>query len=254
MPRLIQILSSVIKVSELNGLNVKPHSAVSSSDMIEQLTIRYEVESKDRYCSEWILDREFMVSADASCTVWEFKDQIARMMGLSARYLRLTLPASQGAAAIELEDHLHGQTLKEFALISGTVIRAERRSQPDHEVEKAELLQEKFKKMQLTKEAEAAFKRIFDEYKDPATDLVPVDDAVFMLIRAQRQESSREMLKGSAFLKRSGQGMSQSKWLDSYCDLIEGRKKSGYSQLKSFFVRKDLARLCDVAQEPSFEA
>ena len=55
--RLIRILVSIINITEKRGVTVKPHSALLQGELIERITIRYEVDDVQGFWSSKVLDR-----------------------------------------------------------------------------------------------------------------------------------------------------------------------------------------------------
>ena len=86
------------------------------------------------FYSSKVLDRQFMIEVNSATTVWQFKDQVARIIGLGPNYLKLTL-ADQSSVL----DCMNGTILQDINIKSGDIITAERRSVADY-AEKANLI------------------------------------------------------------------------------------------------------------------
>jgi len=50
------------------------------------------VKNKQSYYGTLKLDRSIVVKLYTSATVWDFKKEVSQMLGLSPKYIKLTLP------------------------------------------------------------------------------------------------------------------------------------------------------------------
>lgn len=63
----------MIKISEKDGLSVKPHNALLQGDMLESIMIKYQVPDVQDYTRK-IDDRKILIDTRTTTTVWEFLD------------------------------------------------------------------------------------------------------------------------------------------------------------------------------------
>ena len=100
-------MESVIRLSEKKGTGgVQPHNAILKGEMLDRIIIRYMVKNKNWYTTTK-LDRTVVVKLFTSATVWEFKKEVSEMIGLSPKYIKLTLPNNT-----VLLNNMHGMTLQ----------------------------------------------------------------------------------------------------------------------------------------------
>ena len=87
--RLVKILQSIIVISEKRGLKVKPHKAVLKGDMLQQIIVKYYVVDVQDYTRK-VVDRQITIEARTTTTVFEFIDQVARMLGQGYKHAKLS--------------------------------------------------------------------------------------------------------------------------------------------------------------------
>lgn len=105
--RIVTILQCVIKISEKKGTGgVQPHNAILKGEMLDRIIIRYMVKNTQNYWGGLKLDRSVVVKLYTSATVWEFKKEVSQILGLSPKYIKLTLPNKE-----LIRDNQHGMTL-----------------------------------------------------------------------------------------------------------------------------------------------
>ena len=76
-------MKAAIAISEKQGVLVLPHQGLKQGDRIDSIVVRFECHSKKQFSyKKKFLDREFTVSADRLATVWQFKQEIARILSL----------------------------------------------------------------------------------------------------------------------------------------------------------------------------
>ena len=162
--RVIRILESVIQISEKKGTGgVQPHNAILKGEMLDRILIRYMVKNKQGFYSGLKLDRSLVVKLFTSATVWEFKKEVSQMLGLSPKYLKLTL------ANKVLRDNMHGVTLQELGLKNGDILTAEKLAVAEDVPEVA--LVDKTTQQLMPRAAEI-FSEWYDLYKDQETNLM----------------------------------------------------------------------------------
>lgn len=92
--RIVRILSILIELSERKGTaGVQPHNAILLGEKLDRIIVRYMVRTKDSgyYYATLKLAKKVTVSAYTSATVWEFKSEVAKMLGLAPKYLKIQL-------------------------------------------------------------------------------------------------------------------------------------------------------------------
>ncbi len=74
---------------------VLSHQAIKHGERIKSITVRFEGIGKNKFGSrKKYIDKEFIVSADSLATLWQFKQEVARVVGL--RPIDLKLSRSNG--------------------------------------------------------------------------------------------------------------------------------------------------------------
>mmetsp|Transcript_394 Transcript_394/g.568 ORF Transcript_394/g.568 Transcript_394/m.568 type:complete len:91 (-) Transcript_394:1313-1585(-) len=87
--------------------------------MLDRIIVRYMVKSKISYYSSAKLARSIVVKLYTSATVWEFKREVAKMLDLSPKYIKLKLPNNE-----IIRTNQHGMTLQELKLKNGDILTA----------------------------------------------------------------------------------------------------------------------------------
>lgn len=162
--RLILILESVIQISEKKGTGgVQPHNAILKGEMLDRIIIRYMVKQKNWYGSKK-LDRTVIVKLFTSATVWEFKKEVSAMIGLSPKYIKLTLPNKK-----ILVNSMHGMTLQQLGIKNNDILTAEKLSIPEV-IPEAPLCD--LRARELVPRAKEIFAEWYDKYKNKTTGLM----------------------------------------------------------------------------------
>ena len=111
---MINILEKIILVSEKKGMRVKPHKAVLKGDLLHKIKVKYFVtDVQDQTKRDE--DRYVIVETRSTTTVWEFVDQVSRMLGLGYKHIRMTITDKQNKKTT-LRDYHYGKTLDEMGL------------------------------------------------------------------------------------------------------------------------------------------
>ena len=166
--RLVLVLQSVIKLSERKGTGgVQPHNAILKGEMLDRIIIRYMVKNKQSYYGTLKLDRSIVVKLYTSATVWDFKKEVSQMLGLSPKYIKLTLPDKE-----VIVDSQHGMTLEQLMLKNGDILTAEKLSIHE-EISEAPLV-DRVNRV-LTTRATEIFSEWFDIYKNPKNGLMDAE-------------------------------------------------------------------------------
>ena len=92
----MRILRTVIQISEKKGTGgVQPHNAILQGEVLDRIIVQYKVKNKANLYGGLKLDRSIVVKLQTSATVWEFKKEVSQILGLSPKYIKITLPNSQ---------------------------------------------------------------------------------------------------------------------------------------------------------------
>ena len=121
---MIKILEQIIVISEKKGMRVKPHKAVLKGDMLQQIKVKFFVADVQDFTRS-IEHRYVIVEPRTTTTVWEFVDQVSRMLGLGYKHIKLTIFDSNNKPTI-LRDYHYGKTLAEMGLRAMSNVHAER--------------------------------------------------------------------------------------------------------------------------------
>jgi len=103
--RVTHILKEVIYQSEVNGtVGVRPHRSILKGELLDHILIKYM--APRNVWGEEKVERAIVVKLYTSCTVWEFKSEIARLVGLAPKYLEFEFPGKK-----VLEEKQHGDDM-----------------------------------------------------------------------------------------------------------------------------------------------
>ena len=104
----------MIKISEKKGTSgVQPHNAILKGEMLDRIIVRYMIKSKLSYTGPK-LDKSIVIKLYTSATVWELKREVAKMLGLSPKYIKIKLPNGD-----ILLSNQHGMTLQQLNFKNG---------------------------------------------------------------------------------------------------------------------------------------
>ena len=121
---MILILSRIMVISEKRGCKVKPHKAVLKGDMIQQIVVEYHIQDAQDHTRTKVYN-ELEVEARTTTTVWEFVDQVARLLGFGYFHIKISIQDSRGEWK-PIRDSDYGKILEEIGLKPYSIIRAER--------------------------------------------------------------------------------------------------------------------------------
>ena len=148
----------MIKLSEKKGTGgVQPHNAILKGEMLDRIIVRYYTKSKMSWSGPK-LTRSIVVKLYTSATVWEFKREVAKMLGLSPKYIKLKLPNDE-----ILRSNQHGMTLQQLGLKNGDALKAYKKT-VEEQVVAAELIDPTNKC--LVQRAIDIFSEWYDIYKN----------------------------------------------------------------------------------------
>jgi len=248
--RIVKILQDVIRISEKKGTGgVQPHNAILKGEMFDRVIVRYMVKNKQSYQGLLKLDRSVVVKLFTSATVWEFKKEVSSMLGLSPKYIKLTMPNKD-----VIKDNQHGMTLQELDLKNGDILTAEKLSIVENIVE-APLVD--FQKGCLVPRAVEIFTEWYDIYKNEETGLMDAAHVAKFIAGATKQECDANDNRVQGILSKydndkDGQ-LNLQEFLDFYYQSSSGQTlKAVHSNLKNHNVRLDLKRMSEIVEEVSF--
>ena len=74
----------------MSGVSIQPHAALSSGEMMNQVEVQlHKIDFLD--VSKTVIDRTIKVNVLTTATVWEFKNTVSRLLGLSPKYAMFKL-------------------------------------------------------------------------------------------------------------------------------------------------------------------
>ena len=127
--------------------------------MLDRIIVRYMIKNPTSYWGGKKLDRSIVIKLYTSATVWEFKKEVARILGLSPKYTKLKLPNKE-----LIRDNQHGMTLQELKFKNGDVLVAEKIAVPTEKIVEAPLIDRV--RRTLTPRAEAIFTEWYHLYNN----------------------------------------------------------------------------------------
>lgn len=146
---------------------MQPHAAILKGELLDRIVIKYMVKNKNWLSSSKKVDRTVVVKLFTSATVWEFKSEVSKMIGLSPKYIKLKLPNN-----VTLSNSMHGMTLQELGIKNNDILTAEKLSITETILE-VPLVD--FRTQSLVPRAQEIFTEWFENYKNKETGLM--DDA-----------------------------------------------------------------------------
>lgn len=72
---------------------MRPHKSILKGELLDRILIKY-MAAKNQFGEEKV-QRAFVVKLYSSCTVWEFKSEVAKMLGLAPKYLEFEFPGKK---------------------------------------------------------------------------------------------------------------------------------------------------------------
>jgi len=248
--RIVKILQDVIRISEKKGTGgVQPHNAILKGEMFDRVIVRYMVKNKQSYQGLLKLDRSVVVKLFTSATVWEFKKEVSSMLGLSPKYIKLTMPNKD-----VIKDNQHGMTLQELQLKNGDILTAEKLSIVENIVE-APLVD--VQKGCLVPRAVEIFTEWYDIYKNEETGLMDAAHVAKFIAGATKQECDGNDNRVQGILSKYDNdkdgNLNLQEFLDFYYQSSSGSTlKAVHSNLKNHNVRLDLKRMSEIVEDVSF--
>ena len=106
---------------------MKPHNAILKGELLENIIIRNKASPKKL---------SILIKIYSNSTVWEFKKEVARLLDLAPKYLKLEIATNNNRVIKDLEN---GKTLAEIGLKSGDNVNAYK-MQVEEEIPNAPLI------------------------------------------------------------------------------------------------------------------
>ena len=122
------------------------------------------VKNKNWLQSSKKVDRTVVVKLFTSATVWEFKSEVSKRIGLSPKYVKIKMSNNK-----LLSNSMHGMTLQELGFKNNDILTAEKLSITETILE-VPLVD--FRAQQLVPRAQEIFTEWFDNYKNKETGLM----------------------------------------------------------------------------------
>jgi len=97
---------------------VRPHQAILKGELLDRILIKY-MSPETNVWGEEKVERAIVFKLYTSCTVWELKSEVARMLSLTPKYLELEIPGK-----ILLKEKQHGMSIQELGLRNNSIITA----------------------------------------------------------------------------------------------------------------------------------
>ena len=174
------------------------------------------------------------------------------MLGLSPKYIKLTLPGPDKEA---IRDSQHGMTLEQLKLKNGDILTAEKLSIHE-EITEAPIV-DRVNRC-LTPRAAEIFTEWFDLYKNSQTGLMEAEHVARFIAGATKQICLKEDQRVEQILSKydiNKDGcIDLSDFLRFYYDAAIGTSlKAVQSNLKNHNVRLDLKKMSEVIEEVAFD-
>ena len=193
--------------------------------------------------------RHIVVDAQSTVTVWQFKDQGARMLGLGPKYIKLFLVATNRL----IKDNMHGMTLQQLQLKSGDVVIAER--MPVAEELPQVSLKKRGARTTYSVPSDAmkeAVDYMFHFNKNPATGVMDRDEITEYMSRVHKKRILPTDAMIVEWMNRTSTGLIDIGTFRTYFANLLSFPKKVYKHLKVAFVRKDLKKYSEVVEAPLF--
>lgn len=157
------MLQYVLAESEKKGTgDVQPHNAMLRGECYERVIIKNKTNTK---CGNLVL------RVYSSTTVWEFRREISKMLGLSVKYVSFKLPNGR-----KINNSENGKVLMDLGIKSGDIITA-RKIKIQEEIPVLPLTDEHG---QFVPRAKEIFNEWFTMYSDENDQMTPVTACHFL--------------------------------------------------------------------------
>lgn len=230
--RVIEIIKNIIFETEKKGTgDVKPHNALLKGELLENILIKYKTQPKNK---------NIMMRIYSNATVWEFKKEVAKQLGLAPKYLKLEI----GHNTV-IKDTENGKTLAQLAMQSNDQINAYK-IQVEEEVPNAPLIGPDQK---LSEKARQIFNEWYDMYSDENNKMTHETCALFIkgCTGEQPQKNDDRILNMfKAYDPNEDGKIEREDFLTFYESAARGKPDTVRENLKSHNIRNDLKKLSEI--------
>lgn len=74
-------------------MEVRPHRSILKGELLDRILIKYM--SQKNVWGEEKVERAIVLKLYTSCTLWELKNEISKLLGLAPKYLELEFPGKK---------------------------------------------------------------------------------------------------------------------------------------------------------------
>ena len=104
--RVTRLITEVIHQSEKSGMmGLRPHRSILKGELLDRIIVRY-MNQPHRWSDERV-ERAFVLKLYTSCTVWEFKSEVSKLLGLAPKYIEFEFPGK-----VIIDDKQHGTDMQ----------------------------------------------------------------------------------------------------------------------------------------------
>ena len=131
LTRLIEIVKATLIVSEIKGMSIQPFKSLCQGELIYNIEVRL-LKPDIQDPSIKIIDKVIKVDIYSSVTIWELKNYVTRLLGLSPKYAMVKISPHdrilrEDMHGMKIEEvHAGPDNLKKQMLSSGQVITIEK--------------------------------------------------------------------------------------------------------------------------------
>ena len=140
--RLIEIVKATLVISEVKGVSIQPHYALSPGELISNVEVQL-LKPDIMDSSKKVVAESVKVDVYSRVTVWEFKNYVTRLLGLSPKYAMVKISHNQEP----LREDMHGMMMGDVEiglnekLKPGTVITVEKIPYPE-QIQAGEIIEQ----------------------------------------------------------------------------------------------------------------
>ena len=168
------------------------------------------------------------------------------MLGLSPKYLKITLPNKN-----VMKDNQHGMTLQELNLRNGDILTAEKLSIVE-EVTEVDIIDKATRK--LVPRAKEIFTEWYDMYKNPETNVMDINNVAAFIAGATKQPCPPDDNRVDGIMSKYDTDKDGKIGLDDFLAFYEDAAsgtalKAVHQNLKNHNVRLDLKKMSDVVEQ-----
>ena len=113
---------------------MRPHRSILKGELLDRIVVKYM--SQKNVWGEEKVERAIILKLYTSCTLWELKNEISKLLGLAPKYLELEFPGKK-----ILDDRDHGIDMQQLGLRKNDQIKA-RKASINENIPQAKLVDE----------------------------------------------------------------------------------------------------------------